>query len=353
MAETGEKTLLKEVVESEDLLCPPSKKQKITDAADDAQESIHTNIKNLADFTIDKVLSNNTKCKSVSLLGSFEGVDGKGLVILEKTAFEDDHLTTNSEYFHKNNSLNKIYHNNIYGNYEYLVNGSLNCLKAIIVHPATDREIQKYSISTFHIVNETGELYKEVVLPIVEKKCDNNLEWVYNILDHKCEADRIIYEDSDPKIGFVLLPDLKWNGTTLDNLYLIAIVKVRGLKSLRDLTEEHLPLLRNVMTNGSKAIEDKYGLPKSQLRIYLHYQPSYYHLHIHFSYLRHEAPGILAERAHLLANVINNIELLPDYYQRVTLPYTIRETDDIFKAFEQSGVLKKVVREIKNNGDEK
>lgn len=79
---------------------------------------------------------------------------------------------------------------------------------------------------------------------------------------------------------------------------------------------------------------------KSQLRIYLHYQPSFYHLHIHFTYLRHEAPGIFAERAHLLANVISNLELLPEYYKKITLPFVVRETDNIFKILEKKGVLK-------------
>ncbi|KAK2099735.1 hypothetical protein P7K49_021083 [Saguinus oedipus] len=37
------------------------------------------------------------------------------------------------------------------------------------------------------------------------------LQWVYNILDKKAEADRIVFENPDPSDGFVLIPDLKWN----------------------------------------------------------------------------------------------------------------------------------------------
>lgn len=36
-------------------------------------------------------------------------------------------------------------------------------------------------------------------------------QWVYNILDKKAEADRIVFENPDPADGFVLIPDLKWN----------------------------------------------------------------------------------------------------------------------------------------------
>lgn len=76
------------------------------------------------------------------------------------------------------------------------------------------------------------------------------MQWVYNILDHKAEVDRIIYEDLDPINGFILLPDLKWNQAQVSDMHLTAIVVKRGISSLRDLTAEHLPLLKNVLTKG-------------------------------------------------------------------------------------------------------
>uniref|UniRef100_W5M411 Decapping enzyme, scavenger n=1 Tax=Lepisosteus oculatus TaxID=7918 RepID=W5M411_LEPOC len=74
--------------------------------------------------------------------------------------------------------------------------------------------------------------------------------WVYNILEKKAEADRIVYEDPDPDVGFVLLPDFKWDQKQLDDLYLIAIVHRRDIRSLRDLTAAHLPLLLNIQQRG-------------------------------------------------------------------------------------------------------
>lgn len=41
---------------------------------------------------------------------------------------------------------------------------------------------------------------------------------MYNILDKKAEADRIIYENPDPVDGFVLIPDLKWNQKQVQGL---------------------------------------------------------------------------------------------------------------------------------------
>lgn len=59
------------------------------------------------------------------------------------------------------------------------------------------------------------------------------LQWVYNILEHKAEADRILYEDTDDKNGFLIAPDMKWTGEDMDSLYVSAIVKQRGIKSIR------------------------------------------------------------------------------------------------------------------------
>lgn len=73
---------------------------------------------------------------------------------------------------------------------------------------------------------------------------------MFNILDGKAEVERVIYKDVDPDTGFVLVPDLKWDGKELENLYVLAIARKRGILSLRELKGEHLPLLRNILTSG-------------------------------------------------------------------------------------------------------
>lgn len=73
---------------------------------------------------------------------------------------------------------------------------------------------------------------------------------MYNILEGRCEADRVIFTDPDPHVGFVLLPDMKWDGKEVENLYLLAITRRRGLLSLRDVTSEHIPLLKHILEEG-------------------------------------------------------------------------------------------------------
>lgn len=75
-------------------------------------------------------------------------------------------------------------------------------------------------------------------------------QWVYNILNKKTEADRIVFEDTCPDSGFILLPDMKWDRKDMDALYLQALVHRRDILSLRDLDQSHLPLLKNILEKG-------------------------------------------------------------------------------------------------------
>lgn len=75
----------------------------------------------------------------------------------------------------------------------------------------------------------------------------------------------------------------------------------------------------------------------SQLRVYLHYRPTFYHLHMHFVALQYDAPGMQMEKAHMLSTVISNIEMLPDYYKNVCLPFAVKETETLFDKLEKHG----------------
>lgn len=87
------------------------------------------------------------------------------------------------------------------------------------------------------------------------------IDWVYNILDHKKETERIVYEDPDADSGFVLLPDYKWSCKQVEDLYLIAIIHNRKIKSIRDLNHRHLHMLEKILKDGSQAIYGKLHLP--------------------------------------------------------------------------------------------
>ncbi|XP_033164651.1 m7GpppX diphosphatase [Drosophila mauritiana] len=297
----------------------------------------------LSKFQLKRILTNNSVRKSISLLGTFPdlGTDD-AIVVFEKNAYrESDVATASSEespkkpsYFTADLKVDTEFINNIYGSFQVVPTRDLCSVKSTVIYPATEKHIEKYSVSQKYLIRETPDLYQRITLPYLTSS-QFSLEWVYNILEHKQETERIVYEDKDPKTGFILLPDLKWDGRNVETLYLLGIVHKRDIKSLRDLNGSHLDLLRNVRQASKDAISKLYGINPNQLRMYFHYQPSFYHLHVHINPVRNDAPGIWCEKSHMLDTVINNLELMPDYYQRATLPFVLYEGNKLLDLYEQ------------------
>ncbi|XP_042349373.1 m7GpppX diphosphatase [Plectropomus leopardus] len=286
----------------------------------------------LSAFKTSSVLSDSAREKNIFIHGKL--ADQEAVVILEKTPIREDAL---AELF-SGSRLQLEMRNDIYSTYRLQPPPQLSEIKTTVVCPATEKHVKKYQRQESFLVEETEEDYQSITLPYIQKQ-SFSVQWVYNILEKKAEADRIVYEDPDPDVGFVLLPDFKWDQKQVDDLYLIAISHQRGIKSLRDLTSEHLPLLQNIFHKGKEAILQRYKLPASKLRVYLHYQPSYYHLHVHFTKLGYEAPGCGVERAHLLADIIQNLRSDPCYYKTRTLYFPLRADDGLLGKFKEAGRL--------------
>ncbi|XP_070769657.1 m7GpppX diphosphatase [Enoplosus armatus] len=286
----------------------------------------------LSEFKTSNVLSDSAREKIMFIRGKL--ADQEAVVVLEKTPIREDTL---AELF-SGSRLKLEMRNDIYSTYQLQAPPHLNEIKTTVVCPATEKHVKKYLRQESFLVEETGEDYQSITLPYIQEQ-SFSVQWLYNILEKKAESNRVVYEDPDPDVGFVLLPDLKWDQKQIDDLYLIAITHQRGIKSLRDLTSEHLPLLQNIFQKGKEAILQHYSLPASKLRVYLHYQPSYYHLHVHFTKLGYEAPGCGVERAHLLPDVIQNLQSEPQYYKTRTLYFPLRADDGLLSKFKEAGRL--------------
>lgn len=141
-----------------------------------------------------------------------------------------------------------------------------------------------------------------------------------------------------------------------------------------------------------EVIAEKFSVAKEKLRIYIHYQPTFYHLHVHFNVITHEAsgktapfhknyPGIVVkcrlffliiiettdksafhmlpvylnhknkvnhtmhfsgsncEKAYLLRSVIDNLENYPTYYQKATLTCVVSEGQNLCQEFVKKGTF--------------
>lgn len=60
-----------------------------------------------------------------------------------------------------------------------------------------------------------------------------------------------------------------------------------------------------IYTCALQALKLKYGVELKQLRVFCHYQPSYYHLHVHFVHINLDiGMGMAVGKAHLLSEII-------------------------------------------------
>jgi len=323
-------------VDSDKNGAPPSKVAKLETNGKVA--SIHDSLSNLGSFTFKRILSESTERKTVFVEASVNDSDDPAILIMEKLPFAEASV---KGILSDKSSVGQEFSNDIYGQYSVKPDPLHNTVKANVIHPATQKHIAKYLSSKGYLVEESPLLYQAVTLPFLEKE-QFTLDWVYNVLEHKKEVERIIYEDPDRDVGFILAPDFKWSGKQVEDLYCLAIIHKRGIKSIRDLNTTHLPMLKNILSGSMTAIKEKYGLEESQIRAYLHYQPSYYHLHVHFTNVEYSAPGINTEKSHLLTSVINNIERSGNYYKNANLTFLTREKDKLYLKYKEFGYFDKV-----------
>lgn len=280
------------------------------------------------DFTVLKVLLNDVKSKRVHVHGKFKDSEEDAIVTLMKTPFTE---STIQSILSSDTSVSTEFENDIYGQHLASTKPSNNLITTQVIHPATEKHLMKYSHQNVYLLHESAEDYKNITLPYIQKQ-QFSLTWVYNILDHKKESERILFEDPCTTNGFIFLPDFKWDGKQVEDLYLMAVCHARNLKSIRDLNATHLPLLKNMYNKSMETIKSKYNINREHIRAYFHYYPSYYHLHVHFNHINNDVAGTSAGKAHLLIDVIDNIENIDnEFYQKKALPVMVREQDPLLK----------------------
>ncbi|KAI8616910.1 HIT-like domain-containing protein [Chytriomyces sp. MP71] len=238
-------------------------------------------------------------------------VDGDAIVALPKTA-----------------TAQLIARNDIYIRARALL--ASEC-KLAYIHPASITHIRKYIADPVIKITETPTLYSEKVLPYVNAFPAKRTAWISKIITREAEADDILLY-ADPSTapssvavndGFVVVPDSKWDRKTLSNLYLLVLAfGGSSIKSLRDLRRVHVPLLKRIQFEVERLVLDTYGIQPNSLRLFVHYQPTYYWFHVHVVNAQTEPTGgMAAGQAHLLDDIIDNLEINDQYYATKTLTY--------------------------------
>ena len=213
-------------------------------------------------------------------------------------------------------------------------------LKINVIYPCTAKHVKKYSKQGVRMVIETPSIYAQKVRPyMLSQREQGRLNWVWNIIDGKTEVEDVIYRTplgQHREEGFLLLPDLNWDRKTVESLHLLGLVERRDIWSVRDLKKKHIPWLRHMREKFLEATTKKYeGLERDQLKLYVHYQPTYYHFHIHIVHVALEAGATQATgKAIGLESIIEQLESMAGSGESgidsVELHYTVGEASELW-----------------------
>lgn len=161
------------------------------------------------------------------------------------------------------------------------------------------------------IVRETFEDYQRYL----SKRDPKKDQWIYNIIDGVSEQSSILYRDEQ----CIVIPTYMWDSKNIDKLHILCMPTDISLRSIRSLNSSHIPLLEHMKKVTLEVIKDNYNLDECYIKMFFHYEPSTYHLHIHFVNVAHYEARSSVEYCHELNNVIFNLSLCSEYYKKITL----------------------------------
>lgn len=277
-------------------------------------------------FKFIRVLDNDPLGKKVIILGEIRNQNA--ILTMEKTSFGEinelpilnvDLIANNDIYYWSMVTLDQTLR-------------TLPSAKANLIYPATEKHINKYQKSVYHMVKETPEVYQSIVKPYIMTQRMDQIKWVKNILFDGVESDRVLFKNED----YIVLPDMKWDGKSIESLYCCCIVYDESISSIRDLNSNHIEYLERIQESLLKEVSDKYdGITRDKLRLYVHYQPTYYHFHIHVVNVDFTGlPGSMnVGKAILLNDVIEDLKVRgKEGMASKTMVYSIYDTHALWSA---------------------
>lgn len=161
------------------------------------------------------------------------------------------------------------------------------------------------------IIQETYDEYLESL----ERRNPKKDMWIYNIINGVSEQESILYRDDK----CLIIPSYVWNGKNIDKLHLLCIPTDITLRSIRSLDSSHIGLLEYMKNITCNIITSKYNVDLCYIKIFFHYSPSAYHLHIHFVNTHNTETHSSVEYSHELNNVIFNLSIYSDYYKKIIM----------------------------------
>jgi hypothetical protein len=197
----------------------------------------------------------------------------------------------------------KLINNDVYEKYEATaeISGQLIVCNDITKSKKSSKKLKKESYESYLISLQLRDPKKD--------------EWIYNIIDGNAEQDKILYKDDK----CIIIPTYIWNELDIEKMHILCLPLDKTIRTIRSLETKHIQLLNHMKETTLDVIREKYGLEKNELKIFFHYDPSTYHLHIHFVNILHKDCGSSVEYSHDFDTVLFNLSLDSDYYKKIML----------------------------------
>ncbi|KAG0707561.1 HIT-like domain-containing protein [Suillus ampliporus] len=289
----------------------------------------------LKEFVFDRILDENSLAHTLAVLGTLpspSSVPLRAIIRFERTALPSIIASQLSSGILE--STKQIGSTDIYSWFFAWLHkrDDIPDMKIYVICPATEVHIRKYTTQDVIMVHETPALYQSIVKPYILAFDPARTQWVQDIIAGTVEASNILSASTD----FLILPDMKWDSTNVSALYLLAIYTHSDISCMRDLRKNHLGMLKTLRRDAWRVVQDKWGIGRGGVRMYVHYQPSYYHFHVHIVHTGHVGLyGMAVGQSHLLDDIISLLELDsddgPSILERMTFTYGLGTEHGLYK----------------------
>lgn len=183
----------------------------------------------------------------------------------------------------------------------------------------------KYKTKYLDIKNMKGGGNKYIVklhtyddwIQIVTTNPEKQCEWIYNIIENNTESDRIIYQNE----YFILITEPSFDINDIENTFhLLAFPKDKSLKSIRELNQQHIPLLEHMFEKSKSKLKKYYNnINIDEIETHFHYPPNVFLLHMHFELTNSNKKCRKPLREHSVIKVIENLKIDSDYYKKIKI----------------------------------
>jgi len=145
---------------------------------------------------------------------------------------------------------------------------------------------------------------EEFARKIEANRVHENQQWIFNLIEgHGAKTERVFVNEED----WMLVQGSSYNPS--DIRYLV-IFKDTTLRTIRDLRQKHLPMLRRTRQGVLRFLRSQ-KLKEEDFKMYFHYLPSVFQLHLHVCC----ATSSDSIRTQHLACVVRNIEECDTWYR--------------------------------------